>query len=196
MAGDTDNVAVWSEADVLIGSLTATIPTGNAAFAMNETSGGTSGVVTQWDWVGILDGAAGFTESQANDATDFYGWGVGVVASSKKNLAITRTFTCLEENLITLGLRYDASGITDTSGNLAGTLSGRDLNEKFKIAFETRAGDTVERYISKNYASIDSIGESTRGEDNVATVPITVKIFPTISGSDAQYWTYYRGAAA
>ena len=34
MAGDTDNVAVWSEADVLIGSLTATNPTAGAAFLL------------------------------------------------------------------------------------------------------------------------------------------------------------------
>ena len=81
MAGDTDNVAVWSEADVLLGSLTATDPATNTAFLLNADPT----PVTEWDFAGILDGAAGFGETQANDSTDFMGWGVGVIASSKKN---------------------------------------------------------------------------------------------------------------
>jgi hypothetical protein len=192
VAGDTTNVAVWGAADVFIGSLTAPIPSTNAAFTLNATSGGTG--TTNWDFVGILDGSAGFAESQAFDSTDFNGWGYGVVASSKKNLAITRTFTCLEENLITLALRYDASGVTNTSGNLAGTLKGRNLNNKFRVAFETRATGVVERYISNNYALIDAIGDATYGEDNLASFAVTVKVFPTVSGSTATYWNYYKGA--
>lgn len=192
MAGDTSKVAVWSGADVFIGSLTATIPTTNAAFSLNATSGGTGS--TNWDYVGILDGSAGFAESQTNDSSDYTGWGYGVVASSKKNLAITRTFTCLEENVTTLGLRYDASGVTTTSGNSSGDLAGRDLNLKFRVAFETRATGVVQRYISKNYAQVESLGDVTAGEDSLETVPITVKIYPIIVATKPVYWTYYRGA--
>ena len=189
MAGDTDNVAVWSEADVLLGSLTATNPATNAAFLLNADPT----PVTEWDFAGILDGAAGFGETQANDSTDFMGWGVGVIASSKKNLAVTRTFTVLEDNPITLGLRYDTSAIVVAGTGYSGTLAGRDLNEKFKIAFETRSGGVLKRLISKNYAMIDSIGDVTEGEDNVASFAVTVKVFPNASN---ELWVTYKGAAA
>lgn len=195
MAGDTDNVAVWSEADVLIGSLTATNPTAGAAFTLN-TAGGTP-VTDQWDFAGILDGSAGFSESQSNDSTDYTGWGVGTVATSRKNLTITRTFTVLEDNPITLGLRYDTSDVTFNStggySGYSGTLAGRDLNEKFKVAFETRSDGVVKRLISKNYAQIESIGDVSEGEDNTASFSVTVKIYPNASG---EFWETYKGAAS
>lgn len=180
MAGDTDNVSVWAEADVLVGPVTATIPTTGADFAVD------------WEFVGILDGSAGFGESQSNDATDFNGWGYGVVASSRKNLAITRTFTMLEDNETTQGLRYDTSGVTYSGGGYTGTLRGRDLNEKFRIGFELRQGTTLKRMISSNYAQIESIGDVTEGEDNTSSFPVTVKIYPD---SDGEYWTVFKGAA-
>lgn len=189
MSGDTDNVAVWSEADVLLGSLTATNPTAGAAFTLND--GDT--VTTEWDFAGILDGSAGFSESQTNDSTDFPGWGVGTVATSRKNLTITRTFTVLEDNPITLGLRYDTTGLTVNASGYTGTLAGRDLNGKFKVAFEVRTGTTIKRLISKNYAQVDSIGDTTEGEDNIASFPVTVKIYPDANG---EFWVTYKGAAA
>lgn len=258
MAGDTDNVAVWSEADVLVGSLTATNPTAGAEFLLNNsprvvtvgttnastaitaasgtfsttqdvgasitgtgipvgatlsavgsttsatlsaaataTGASVSATITrlpgQWDFAGILDGSAGFNETQANDSTDFNGWGVGVVATSRKNLVITRTFTVLEDNATTLGLRYDTSGLVVAGDGYSGTLAGRDLSHKFKIAFETRTSDTVKRLISKNHAEIDSIGDVTEGEDNTASFPITVKIYPDANG---EFWQTWKGAAA
>ena len=193
MAGDPNNVEVWSDADVYIGGLTATNPTAGAAFVLNATSGGTAGVVDKWDFVGLLDGSAGFAESQTNDSTDYNAWGVGVVATQKKNLAITKTFTCLEDNPIALSLRYDTTGLTPTGSNYSGNLKGRDLNNKFKIAFQVQSGTLIQRLISKNYAIVDSVGDAVQGEDNIASFSVTVKIIPDSSNV---YWVAYKGAAS
>ena len=184
MAGDVSNVAVWSEADVLIGPLTATNPTAGAAFLL--TSG-------NWDFAGILDGGAGFVESQSNTSTDHTGWGYGTVATTRKDLTITRTFTALEDNEQTLSLRYDTSGVTFATGTYSGDLAGRDLQDKFKIAFEVRTGTTIKRLISKNYAQVDSLGDVTENEDGLASLPVTVKIYPDSSGV---FWETYKGAAS
>ena len=180
MSGDVNNVAVWADADVLIGDLDAVNPVGGAAFGAD------------WDFAGILDGSAGFSESQTNDSTDFFGWGKGVVATARKNLKITRTFTAIEDNLVTLGLRYDVTGVTAAGTGYSGDLKGRDLERKFKVAFEVRTGGKVKRLISKNYAQVESIGDSTEGEDNLATSPVTVAIYPD---SDGAYWETYKGDA-
>lgn len=192
MSGDVNNVAVWAGADVLLGDLAATNPTAGAAFTLNDPTA-TPAVTTEWDFAGILDGSAGFTEAQSNDSTDFTGWGHGVVATARKNLAITFAFTAIEDNLVTLGLRYDTSGITVAGGGYSGDLAGRDLQRKFKIARQVQTGSLIKRQISKNYAQIETIGDATESDSGLAVCQVTVKIYPT---SDATYWATYKGAAA
>lgn len=182
-AGNPDNAEVWAEADVLIGTVASVIPVGGAAFALTGAD--------KWSFVGLLDGGQGFSEAQTNDATDHNAWGFGVVATTRRNLAITKTFTVLEENLVTLALFYDTSGLTFTGDNYAGDLAGRDLTEKFRIAFATRSGGVEKRRVSKNFAQIDSIGDATEGEDALESRQVTVKIYPDDAGI---YWYAFKGA--
>lgn len=188
MAGDVDNVAVWAEADVLTGPLTAANPVDGADFALTGTD--------PWAFAGILDGSAGFTESQSSTSTDHTGWGYGTVATTRKDLAITRTFTALEDNAETLAMRYDTEGITFAGGGYSGDLAGRDLQGKFKIAFEVRSGDVIKRLISKNYAQIETLGDVSEGEDNLARLPVTVKIYPEIIDGKPVFWETYKGPAS
>lgn len=188
MAGNIDNVAVWSEADVLIGPLAALTPIDGADFDM---VGGDA-----WAFAGILDGAAGFSESQSSTSTPHYGWGYGEIATTRKDLAIMRTFTALEDNEETLALRYDTTGITFASGGYSGELAGRDLQKKFRIAFEVRTGSTIKRWVSKNFAQVDTIGDVSENEDNLAQLPVTVKIYPEIVDGQPVYWETFKGAAS
>lgn len=191
MSGDVSNVAVWAGADVLIGDIAATIPTSGAAFTLNA-AGGTP-VTGQWDFAGVLDGSNGFTEAQSNDSTDFEGWGLGVIATARKNLSITRTFTALEDNAVTRSLRYTTSGLTVTGSGYEGDLGGRDLQRKFKIAFQLATGTTIKRLISKNYAQVESIADVSEGENALATTQVTVKIYPDSTGV---FWHAYKGSAS
>lgn len=190
MAGNPSNAIAWSTADVYLASLAATNPTAGATFTLNATSGGTAGVVNAWDFVGLLDGSAGFAETQAFDSTDFSAWGAGVIATNKKNLAITKTFTCLEDNPTALALRYDTTGLTVTGANYSGTLKGRNLNTQYKVAFQVQTGTLGLRLISKNYAVVDSVGDATQGEDNISSFAVTMKVIPNSSGV---YWDVYKG---
>jgi hypothetical protein len=193
MAGDADNVTVWADADVLIGDVAATIPSGGADFTLNDPDHTPTPVTGQWDFAGILDGGQGFPESQSADGTDFFGWGKGVTATGRKNLAITRQFTCEEDNLVTLGLRYDTTDITPSADGYEGDLGGRNLQRKLKVAFQVETDGIINRRVSKNYAQIDAIGDVVESEDGIPLVPITVKIYPDSAG---KYWAAYKGAAA
>lgn len=184
-AGNPDNAEVWAEADVLIGTVASVIPVAGAAFALTGTD--------KWQFVGLLDGGQGFSEAQTNSSTDHTAWGFGVVATTRRDLAITKTFTVLEENLVTLALFYDTTGLTFTGDDYAGDLAGRDLTEKFRIAFETRTGGTIKRRVSKNFAQIDSIGDASEGEDALESRQVVVKVYPD---EDGVYWYAYKGAAA
>lgn len=183
------NAPVWGKYAVLLAPLGATVPAGNAAFSLND---GTT-VTTQWDPIGALADDAFDDGSEAIESTDHTAAGFGVYATTYKNQKETRTFTAKESTLVTLGLVYDTSGITVSSGNLTGTLKLRDPSEKFLIAFhrQNKAGTLVERYISKNHATIDSITRTFGGDES--TKSVTVAIVPTASD---ELYTYYKGAGA
>lgn len=185
MSGDTSNVTLFPNADVFLGSLLSADPTPGEAFALTGTN--------PWAFVGILDGDAGFGEDQNADSTDFAGWGVGVIATGRRNLAITRTFTALEDNEQTLGLRYDVTGVTFASGGYSGDLGGRDLQKKFRLAWQLQLGSTLKTRITKNFAQVDSLGTVTEGENNIFSLPVTVKIYPEIVSGKPVYWTDYKG---
>lgn len=186
--GDAANVTVWPDADVFVGPLAATIPTGGADFLLTGTD--------PWTFAGILDGSAGFGEDQSADEAKFFGWGAGVVATSNKNLSITKTFTAIEDNAVTLGLRYDVSGITFTAGGYSGDLAARDLAKKFRFGFQLKQGTTLLRKVTKNYAKISSLGTVTENEDGLPTLPVTVEVFPLVVSGKPVYWSTYKGAAA
>lgn len=185
------NAPVWSKYAVLLGSLTATVPVGNAAFTLNDP-GATPAVTTQWDPIGSMPSDTPFDNgTESWNATDHDAAGFGIYATTYTNAKETRSFTAKETTLVTLGLLYDASGVTDTSGTLSGTLKRRDPTEKFKIAFHRENSTQAERYICKSYAYIDSIERSFSGDESLYTV--TAVIVPT---ANDELYTYYLGAKA
>lgn len=183
------NAPVFNKYAVLVGGLTATIPNAPAAFTFNETSGGTSGVTNQWDVVGALEEDNPFSNGEESiDVTSHTAAGFGVYAKTYRNQEETIEFTALETTLITLGLLYDASGVTDTSGTLEGKLKQRDPSETFRIAFQRENATAMERRVSENYAQINTI---TRNTDNGrSTYTVSVTVYPT---SDNELYDYYLG---
>lgn len=180
MAGDPSNAAVWANADVYIGSLTAVIPAAGAAFSVD------------WDAVGLLSGDDGFSEKTSFDSTDFYAWGGILVATTRKNFKLTRSFTAFEDNETVLDLVYPGNTVVfdDEAGTYEGDVVVPDLAAKFRIAFQTKSGSTVRRVISANYAQVDERGDTKEGESDIASRPITVAIYPDATG---KLFHTYRG---
>ena len=190
---------VFGKYAVLLGSLTATNPTGVPAgatlasmgFILNDPGAGTP-VTTEWDPVGALDDDNPFDDGEESiDTTSHSAAGLGVYAKTFKNQEERFTFTALETTLRTLGILYDASGVTDTSGTLAGKLKQRDPSEKFKIGVARHNDTTLERRVSVNYCQIDSISRSFG--DGKALRTVTVSVYPNAAG---ELYDYYLGPKA
>lgn len=194
--GNSANTAVWGGADILIGSTTATIPVGNAAFTFNETSGGTVGVTTQWDYVGLLDGSSGLELGIEITSTDHEAWGHGVVATTYKGQKTSFTFTALEENKAVMGLTYDVSAMTftDTSGVITyvGDLKQRDHTTRVRVAMVTYSGSTERRLVSKNYATVVPTNAGQESEESLQSKQFTVTVYPDSSNV---LWYSYKGAS-
>lgn len=186
--GDPTNAPVWSRAAVLLGSLTATVPTSNEAFTLND---GTT-VTTEWDPVGMLADDTPFDNGEESiDVTSHSAFGFGVYAKTYRNQEERVTFTALETTLVTLGLLYDASGVTGTGGTLQGKLKQRDTSEKFKLALHRENGTDMERKISASHAYIDTITRAMTDGKSLYTV--TAFIVPTAAH---ELFDYYKGPLA
>lgn len=187
----TANAPVWSKYAVLLGSLTATKPVGNAAFTLNDPSNAIP-VTTQWDPVGALATDAPFDDgSESISPSPHSAAGHGIYATTYTDQQETVTFSVKETTLVTLGILYDASGVTDTAGNLSGVLKRRDPTEKFLVAFHRENGVNCERRISKNHAYIDSISRSFGNNESLRAV--TLVIAPTATD---ELYDYYLGVKA
>jgi hypothetical protein len=172
---------------VLFGALAATVPATNAAFTLNDPTVPTTG---QWDPIGALDEDNPFDSgAETLTSTDHGAAGLGIYNTSFKDQKEVVTFTAKETRLVTLGILYDASGLTLTGSNLAGTLALRDPTKTFLAAFHRQnAAGLMERRISKNYAYIDSITRNAGNDETTYT--IAVCIVPNVS---KQLYAYYLG---
>ena len=178
---------VWSRYAVLLGGLTATVPTGNGAFTLND---GTT--TNEWDAVGALADDSPFDDgTESIDATPHTAAGFGRYATTYANQTETVTFTAKETTLVTLGLVYDTSGLTDTAGTIQGVLAQRDPSKKFLVAFHRENGTEIERRITKNFATIDSISRSFGNKESLYAV--TLNVVPT---GDKELYDYYLGPKA
>jgi hypothetical protein len=189
------NAHVWGKYAVLLGSLTATKPTasthaGPADFTLNDPTVPTT---NQWDPVGALDADTPFDEgAESSDSSDHTAAGFGVYATTVTNQKQTRSFTMKETTATTLGIIYDASGLSTTSGVTSGDLAIRDSSKQYLAAFyRETAGGEMERYVTKNYATINSV--SRNFGNNEATVTVELLIVPDANG---KYWEYLKGPKA
>jgi hypothetical protein len=186
------NAHVWGKYAVLLGGLTATKPSssahaGAADFTLNDPSVPTT---DQWDPVGALDADTPFDDgTESSDSTDHTAAGFGVYATTVTNQKLTRSFTMKETTLTTMGIIYDASGLTSASGVISGDLAIRDNSKQYLSAFyRETAGGEMERYITKNYSTINSVTRNTG--NNEATCTVELLIVPDANG---KYWEYYKG---
>lgn len=176
---------VWNKWAVLLGGLSATVPVAPAAFTLNNPPTTT----TQWDPVGALDEDSPFGDGEESiETTEHTAAGFGTYAKTYKNQEETIEFTALETTLVTLGILYDASGLTDTGAVISGKLKQRDASEKFKIAFQRENATEMERRISESYAQINSITRNTG--DGRSTYTVSVTIYPTAA---KELYNYYLG---
>ena len=189
--GDPTKAPVWSDGAVLLGSLTATTPTGSAAFTLNDPEAGTP-VTTEWDPVGMLDDDSPFDNGEESiDVTPHSAFGHGIYAKTYKNQEERFTFTALETTLVTLGILYDGSGLTDTGTVISGKLKQRNPNEQFKIGLLRENGTQMERKVSESYCTIDSITRAFSEGKSLYTCTVTV--YPTAAD---ELYDYYLGPVA
>ena len=159
MAGDSDNAALWADADVYVGkTLAAALP-----LTADDPMG------AEWDLVGLLSGDDGFTETREEDESDHFAWGGILVKTSRKNFKLTKSFTVLEDNPTTRALIWPGS--TDSEIIVP-------KPQPVKLAFELREGAKTKRVITRKHGVVKVDGDITENETDLAAVTLAAEIFP------------------
>src|SRR5699024_6055991 len=164
--GNPRNANVWSEGDVLIAPLGSSIPKDGTAFDLDE-----------WSYVGYLSGEDGFTETIEVETNDHFAWGGHLLATTRSNFKLTRSFTAFEDNQTVFDLVYPGHQVSfgngapggQNSGEFEGIINVPDLQAEFMIAFESRTGSTLKRFVSAHRAQVDERGESQESETELAS---------------------------
>jgi hypothetical protein len=171
MEGNQSNAAVWSNGYVLVAPADAEIPQGDAPFG------------PEWETVGFLSPDDGFNESINVDTTDHYAWGGVLLATSKSNFKLVKSFTALENNKVVTDLTFPGNTVEfQEDGSFEGTINVPDLQDEFKVAFVNRTGTErsgrrEKRFVSAGHAMVDERGEAQESETALATRQLTVAFY-------------------
>jgi len=154
----------------------------------------------EWDAVGLLNGDDGFSESISVDSEDHFAWGGILVATTRSNFKLTRTFTAYEDNPTVYDLVYPGHDIEfGTNGEFEGDVNVPDLQHRFMIAFQLSRGSgadkRIKRVVSRNYAQVGERGDSQESETSLASRELTIDIYPDDMDEDgvAKLFYTYKG---
>ncbi|OHU48107.1 hypothetical protein [Mycobacteroides chelonae] len=166
MAGNPDNVKIYTEADVLLWMGSAPPTTADLPATITDPFVTTAG---KWGFLGLLVGDAGIDTAREWDEKDITAWGYGTIIVASKDFKLTRKVSALEDNEAMQ--RIILPGSTESE-----IVVPDPLNEY--IAFERRtAKGEIRREISKRPARLwvpnikDAEGDATPRE-------IECRIFP------------------
>lgn len=166
MAGNPDNVKIYTEADVLLWMGSVAPTSADLPASITDPFVTTTG---KWGYLGLLVGDAGIDTQREWDEKDIPAWGYGTIIVASKDFKLTRKVSVLEENPVTQRILWPGSTESDT-------VVPDPLNEY--VAFEKRtAKGEIRREISKRPARLwvpnvkDAEGDATPRE-------VECRIFP------------------
>jgi hypothetical protein len=169
MSGNAKNTALWSGADVYIGTPGLKGPTDL------KTPWGNG-----WNPVGLLDGEEGFTEGREEETGEHYAWGGNLFRRTRSKHKRTFRFVCLEDNAVTFGLvnpgstRTTANGVRTSKIVVPGT-------KQFSVGFNLVDADRVKRRYGA-LAEVQEVAEVKESETDPTVYEITVVVFPDADG--------------
>ena len=168
MAGNPSNVNIWDEADVYVLFPDSFAPGETIEDHLPATID--EDMPAAWDLVGLLDGDGGFGESRDWDSTDHFAWGFGKIKVSRRNFAMQRTFTALEENATTDRLYSPGDTLNHVRVQ-------KPAEAYFTFELRNQADGRTKR-LTTTMPCPTTAPEKNENESDLASKEFTVDIFP------------------
>ncbi len=175
MAGDVGNARIFDSFDAF------SAPKGTAFPTDPTTPFGAAFLA-----VG-LGGEDGITESRDQTVDNKFDWNGNLVRSVRGTIAVTFSFTVLEDNRVVWGLLNPGSTAATTA---ATTTAPAYVTRTFKKpvgdvrawAFETKDGALVTARILCPLAEITEVGDKQRVNSELMSQDVTVSVYPASDG--------------
>lgn len=165
MAGNPDNVHLWSEADVLFYNA-VTLPVADIPTDVTTAFVTTTG---KWGYAGLLVGDDGIDIQREWDEADIPAWGYGTILVSSRNFKATGKVSVRETNPIVQSVLWP--------GSTASTIVVPQPSSQF-VAIEKRGSNgEVKRLISKRPCRL-WIPNDKAVEGNNTPYEVNIRIFP------------------
>lgn len=178
MAGNTEDVRIWTGADVYAGPTTSTAPT-DVATALD----------TDFEPLGLIDQDAGIGEEFSSDDTDHYAYGSVLVRKTSIKTKVTLSLTALENSDLVYQLANPGSD-SETAGGIT-TRTNRPKNLGLAIrsfVLEKTDGDITSRlYIPRGQVTI--AGSRTTSDNEMYGTPLVIDILGASDGDDETYFS-------
>lgn len=165
MAGNPDNVHLWTEADVLFYNA-LTLP---AADLPTDVTTPFDTSADKWGFAGLLVGDDGIDIAREWDEADIPAWGYGTIMVSSRNFKATGKVSVREDNDVVQSILWP--------GSTSSTVVVPQPSSQF-VAIEKRgAAGEVKRLISKRPCRLWIPNEKSV-EGNNSPYEVNIRIFP------------------
>lgn len=171
--GDPANVRAWGTGKVFVAPLGTTMPTDI-----------TTALAVAWKDLGILDQDAGAEWDASEDASDYFGWGVGRVRTLYSKYKRSLKVTAAETNATVIALLNPSHGATTALGVTTFAEKAPTHVPKAFVVEETDGTITRRRCIKSATVMLSSATKD--AETGTSLYELTIDIQPDSTGA---LWT-------
>lgn len=171
MAGNPNNVGLWSGADVFFDfTRTATMPT-----TLTEEWG------DLWQPAGLLNGDDGMTEGIDESSEDHFAWGGILVRTTYAQHKRSVSVVMLEDNPTTFEVVNPGDSTRTVSGGVITSEIYVPERRKIRLGVEHRDGDIIRRRFYHT-VELGELSEKQTAENTMETYNIGVNLYPDGAG--------------
>ena len=178
MAGTSENVRIWTSADVYTAPEGTTLPT-NIATALNAA----------FDPVGYISQDDAISLEVSSDDTDHYAYGSVYIRKTSIKAKTTLSFTALEDTDIVYQLAYPGSDSVTSSGITTRTTRPKNLGLAVVAMVVELTDGTITKRLAIPRAQVTIAGSASLSDNEMAGVPMVVDMLGTTDEGGDTYFS-------
>lgn len=178
MAGTSENVRIWTGADVYVADAGTALPTDiDTALAADYEA---VGYISQDDAIGM---------DFSSDDTDHYAYGSVYIRKTSIKAKTTLNFTALEDTDIVYGLAFPGSDSETTTGVTTRTTRPKNLGLAIRAMVVELTDGTITKRLCIPRAQVTIAGSASLSDNEMAGVPMVVDMLGATDESDETYFS-------
>ena len=177
MAGTSENVRIWTSADVYVAPEGTALPT-DINTALNSA----------FDPVGYISQDDAISLEFTSDDTDHYAYGSIYIRKTSIKAKTTLSFTALEDTDIVYQLAYPGSDAESAGGVTVRTTRPKNLGLAIVAMVVELTDGTITKRLAIPRAQVTIAGSASLSDNEMAGVPMVVDMLGATGNDDQTYF--------